>query len=143
MSDRDGQDPRDAGVREHARAGRSVRAFRGAITATANEREAILGATVELLETLTGQNALVPDDVISAVFTVTEDLDAVFPAEAARRIGWSQVPLLCAREIPVPGALGRCIRILLHAETALARSEIQHVYLQEATRLRPDLHSAQ
>ncbi len=143
MSHGDGQDPRDAGVRENARSDRSVRAFRGAITAAANEREAILEATVELLEALTGQNALGPDDVISAVFTVTEDLDAVFPAGAARRIGWSQVPLLCAREIPVPGALGRCIRILLHAETALVRSEIHHVYLREATRLRPDLQSAQ
>ena len=142
MSDRDGQDPGDAG-REDGPPGRSVRAFRGAITAAANEREAILAATVELLEALTRQNTLGPDDVISAVFTVTEDLDAVFPAEAARRIGWSQVPLLCAREIPVPGALGRCIRVLLHAETALARTDVQHVYLKEATRLRPDLHSAQ
>ena len=83
------------------------------------------------------------DDVISAVFTTTEDLVSAFPAEAARAIGMSQFPLLCAREIPVPGSMPRCIRILLHINSERTPQQIEHVYLREAQKLRPDIKSAQ
>ena len=116
-----------------------MRAIRGAITAQDNDPAAIVAATGELLAAILEQNALAIDDVVSAIFTMTDDLDAIFPAEAARRFGWSQVPLLCAREITVRGALPRCIRVLLHAESARPRADIRHVYLREAIRLRPDL----
>lgn len=90
-----------------------------------------------------GANTLGVDDLISAVFTMTEDLDAAFPAEAAREIGWNLVPLLCAREIAVPGSLSLCIRVIVHVETERSRDEIVHIYLREAAGLRPDLSWAQ
>lgn len=121
----------------------TVRAIRGAITVPSNDRGAILEATGELLGALMDANKLTPEDLISAVFTMTADLDAVFPAEAARDIGWNQVPLLCTREIDVPGSLPRCIRVMVHTETSATRDRIQHVYLRDATRLRPDLTSPQ
>ncbi|MEM1061316.1 MAG: chorismate mutase [Planctomycetota bacterium] len=121
-----------------------VRGVRGAITVERDDPGEILDATRELLEAVLERNGI--DDfetVVSAVFTTTPDLTSVFPAEAARKIGMSQVPLLCAAEIAVPGAMPRCVRVLLHIETDRPRSEIVHVYLRDATKLRPDVCSAQ
>jgi chorismate mutase len=96
-------------------------------------------ATRELLTSMVEQNALAPDDIISAIFTVTTDLHGEFPARAARDIGWTDIPLLCTVEMSVPGALERCIRILLHTHTTRPRTELRHVYLHGARILRPDL----
>lgn len=117
-----------------------VRGLRGATTVLENKSETILQATRELLQALLQANpGLQPDEIASAFFTVTEDLDATYPAQAARQMGWQLVPLLCAREIPVPGSLPRCIRVLIHWNTDLPATAIRHVYLREASRLRPDL----
>ena len=113
------------------------RGIRGATTVEHNDREEILAATTELLELLIRGNDLRAEDVASAIFTVTEDLDAEFPALAARSLGWTEVALMCAREIPVPGSLGKCIRILLHVNTTRSAGEIQHVYIRGAVNLRP------
>jgi chorismate mutase len=112
--------------------------IRGATTVAHNDPEEILAATDELLRTLIEANDLAPDDIVSALFTVTRDLDAAFPARAAEEFGWNIVALLHATEIPVPGSLPKCIRLLIHAYTARGRSEIKHCYLREATVLRPD-----
>jgi chorismate mutase len=117
-----------------------LRALRGAITVESNDAKAILGATEELVGELLARNALRPDDVVSCIFTCTEDLDAAFPAEAARRLGLNAVPLLCAREIDVPGALPRVIRLMVHC---YMDGDGQHVYLREAEALRRDLQGAQ
>lgn len=118
-----------------------VRAIRGAITVEQNEAELILSATRRLLESILSRNpSLQTDDLVSALFTLTPDLNAVFPALAARQLGWTQVPMMCAQEIPVPGALPRCIRVLLHWNTSLSLAQVHHVYLEEAVRLRPDLN---
>jgi chorismate mutase len=117
-------------------------ALRGATTVAENEAEAILGATEELMREVLARNALAPTDLVSCIFTLTQDLDAEFPAAAARRIGLSAVPLLCAREIPVPGSLPRVIRVLIHAYAPDGHAA-QHVYLGEARRLRLDLEGAQ
>jgi chorismate mutase len=117
-------------------------ALRGAITVEANDAEAILDATGELIGELLARNRLDDDSIVSCIFTVTEDLDAEFPAVAARRMGLSRVPLLCAREIPVPGALPRVIRVLMHCYPPVG-VDPQHVYLGEARRLRLDLEGAQ
>jgi chorismate mutase len=103
-----------------------------------NDPEEILAATDELLRALIEANGLEPDDIVSALFTVTRDLDAAFPARAAEEFGWNIVALLHATEIPVPGSLPKCIRLLIHAYTARNRSEIKHCYLRGATVLRPD-----
>ena len=116
-----------------------VRAIRGATTVLHNEREEILSATGELLEQIIQRNHLKKEDMISMIFTLTPDLDAVFPAVAARRMGITNVPLMCMREIPVPGALPLCVRILLETNSEKSLDEIEHVYLREAVRLRPDL----
>ena len=123
---------------------RSMRLFalRGATTVTENDAAAILAATEELMHELIARNELQTDDLVSCIFTLTEDLDAEFPAVAARKIGLSRVPLLCAREIPVPGALPRVIRVLLHYYGD-PEHEPRHVYLGEAAALRQDLHGAQ
>jgi chorismate mutase len=113
------------------------RGIRGATTIERNEREEILSATTELLQLLIEHNDLKPEDIASAIFTVTGDLDAEFPALAARALGWTEVALICMREIPVPGSLGRCIRILLHVNTTRSAAEIQHVYIKGAVNLRP------
>jgi chorismate mutase len=112
--------------------------IRGATTVDHNEPEEILAATDELLRALIEANGLQPDDIVSALFTVTRDLNAAFPARAAEEFGWNIVALLHATEIPVPGSLPRCIRLLVHAYTARTRSEIKHCYLRGATVLRPD-----
>jgi chorismate mutase len=115
-----------------------LQGIRGATTVEANEARQILEATDELLRRLIEANELTPDDIVSAFFTVTADLDAAFPARAAEVYGWNIVAILHAREIPVPGSLPRCIRLLVHAYTRRSRQEIRHVYLREATVLRPD-----
>jgi chorismate mutase len=112
------------------------RGIRGATTVEHNDREEILAATVEVLQLMMRQNGVLIEDVASAIFTVTEDLDAEFPALAARQLGWEEVALICAREIPVPNSLGKCIRILLHVNTTRSASEIQHVYIRGAINLR-------
>lgn len=117
----------------------TVRAVRGATTVDADEPRAVWAATRELLETMLERNALTLDDLISAIFTVTPDLTSTFPARVARQMGWDDVPLLCAIEIPVPGALPRCIRVLLHATSDRPRAAIAHAYLRGAVVLRPDL----
>lgn len=120
---------------------RSVRAVRGATTVAGDEPLLIREAVTELLEAILNDNDIVPNDVISAVFTATPDLVSEFPAHAARLYGWTDIPLLCAQELPVQGALPRCLRVLLHAETRRLRSEIRHVYLRDAVLLRSDLLS--
>jgi chorismate mutase len=107
-----------------------VRAIRGAVQVEADERAAILGGTAELVSDVMTRNVL---------FTVTPDLTTEFPALAARKIGFHDVPLLCATEIPVPGALPRVVRLMMHVETSRSRSEIQHVYLRGAAALRLDI----
>jgi chorismate mutase len=113
------------------------RGVRGATTATANTREAICSATQELLRRLVEANEIPVEEIGSAFFTVTDDLDAEYPALAARDLGWVYVPLLCAREIPVQGGLARCIRVLLQINTEQTQEQIRHVYLREAVMLRP------
>ncbi|MGH3067915.1 MAG: chorismate mutase [Streptosporangiaceae bacterium] len=117
----------------------AVRAIRGAVQVDANEREAILEGTTELVAEVMARNSLDTDDVISVVFTATPDLTAEFPALAARKIGFQDVPLLCGREIAVPHALPRVVRLLMHIETSKPRSAIQHVYLRGAAALRLDI----
>lgn len=119
----------------------TVRGIRGATTVEADTPEAILDATEELVREIVSANALDPSDVASALFTVTPDLHAEFPAAAARRMGWTMVPLLNFTEIGVPGRLERCIRVLVHVNTRRAQDEIVHVYLRRAVSLRPDLVS--
>jgi len=122
----------------------SIRGIRGATTVTADEPELILQATRELLEEILTENeGMRPADVASALFTVTDDLASTFPAQAARQMGWGLVPMMCAREIPVPGSLPRVIRVLVHWNTELKQNEVTHVYLRDAVKLRPDLVAAQ
>ncbi|HEU5380079.1 MAG TPA: chorismate mutase [Ktedonobacteraceae bacterium] len=113
------------------------RGIRGATTVENNERAEILSATTELLQVMIARNDLQTEDIASAIFSLTEDLNAEFPAVAARALGWTEVPLMCTREIPVPGSLGKCIRVLLHVNTTRGLSEIQHVYMRGAAILRP------
>jgi len=122
----------------------TIRGLRGATTVSADEPELVLHATRELLEAILDANfQMKPEDVASAIFTVTDDLASTFPAQAARQMGWELVPMLCAREIPVPDSLPRVIRVLVHWNTDLPQSEIKHVYLRDAVKLRPDLVAAQ
>jgi chorismate mutase len=117
-------------------------ALRGANTVAENTADAIIGATDELMHEILARNGLSAHDLVSCIFTLTPDLDAEFPAVAARNMGLSAVPLLCAREIPVPGALPRVIRVLIHAYVAEATAA-EHVYLGDAVKLRLDLQGAQ
>ncbi len=122
----------------------AVRGIRGATTVESDDAALIRAAARELMEEILRRNQITDfDEVISAVFTTTEDLVSAFPAEAARAIGMNQVPLLCAREIPVTGSMPRCIRVLLHVNSDRTPKEIEHVYLRDAQKLRPDLKSAQ
>jgi len=117
-----------------------VRGIRGAITVEHNRSEDILSATGELLAAIIKENQLVPEDIVSAFFTVTADLNAEFPATAAREImGWTHVPMICATEIDVPGRLGKCIRIMVHVNTSKTQQELKHIYLRGAMALRRDL----
>ena len=115
------------------------RGVRGATTADSNTREDILAAARQLLALMIRLNDIDKTDVASAVFTTTRDLDAEFPALAARQLGWLEVPLLCTHEISVPGSLPRCVRILVHWNTPKPQDAIRHVYIKDAVRLRPDL----
>ncbi|MCU1496917.1 MAG: chorismate mutase [Acidimicrobiales bacterium] len=117
----------------------AVRALRGATTVDADTPDQIAGRTVALLEAMFERNQVDHDDLISILFTVTDDLTAAFPAAGARTIGLGDVPLLCAREIPVPGSMPRCIRVLAHLTTDHRRDELHHVYLEGAVTLRDDL----
>lgn len=116
-----------------------VRAIRGAITVEANTPEDIISSTKELLIEIMERNDLKLDEIISIIFTTTSDLNAGFPAAAARELGWKYVPLLCAREIDVPGSLKKCVRVLMHVNTQKSQEEINHVYLKGAKCLRTDL----
>ncbi|GGO02067.1 chorismate mutase [Microbispora rosea subsp. aerata] len=116
-----------------------VRAIRGAIQVEGNDRDAILAGTTELVTEVMARNSLTTDDVISVIFTCTPDLTAEFPALAARKLGFHDVPLLCATEIDVPGALPRVVRLMAHVQTDRPRQEIQHVYLRGAVALRVDI----
>lgn len=119
----------------------ACRGVRGATTLERNEREEILTATRQLLALMLRQNGIETADVASAIFTTTPDIDAEFPALAARQLGLLDVPLLCGHEMAVPGSLPLCVRILLHWNTDKTQSEIHHVYEREAKRLRPDIQS--
>lgn len=118
-----------------------MRAIRGATTVSHDDPALIREAVTELLEAILNDNDVVPAEVVSAVFTATPDLVSEFPAHAARLFGWTDIPLLCAQELPVHGALPRCIRVLMHVETRKFRHEIRHAYLREAVLLRADLLS--
>lgn len=117
----------------------AVRAIRGATQIEADDRDQLLGATAELVTTVLERNSLQPADLISVIFTLTPDLSCEFPAYAARQMGITDVPFLCATEIPVPGAMPRVIRLLAHVETGVPREGVHHVYLRGAAALRTDL----
>ena len=119
---------------------RRLHAIRGAITVPRDEPGELLGATRELLAAIIERNQIVAADVVSAIFTLTPDLASEFPALAARQLGWRDAALLCTMEIPVPGSLGRTVRVLVHVEFEEPRAAVEHVYLREAVALRPDLH---
>lgn len=119
------------------------RGIRGATTVDANTERAIFEATTAMLREMVTRNEVDADDIAGVIFTVTPDLDAAFPAEAARcTLRWTQVPLMCSQEIPVPGALPRCVRALMFVNTTKTADEVRHVYLRGAERLRPDLTPA-
>jgi chorismate mutase len=115
------------------------RGVRGATTVESNTREEILKETQKLLALMIRFNDMHAEDVASAIFTLTSDLNAEFPALAARQLGWKDVPLLCSYEVDVPGSLRRCVRIMVMWNTDKPQSEIRHVYIKEAQRLRPDI----
>lgn len=120
-----------------------IRGIRGATVVDQDRSEVVLAATRELLQAICAANPqLQPEDLASAFFTVTGDLTSIYPAQAARELGWVHVPLLSAREIDVPGGMPRCIRVLLHWNTDLPQSAIQHIYLGAAASLRPDLSTS-
>lgn len=117
-----------------------VRGIRGAITVERNEETEILNATVELLNQIVAENNVKPEHIAHVFVTVTQDLDAAFPAKAIRQMpGWELVPLMCALEIPVPGGLPRCVRLMVSVNTDKSQKDIHHVYLNDAKKLRPDL----
>jgi chorismate mutase len=116
----------------------ACRGVRGATTIEVDDREVVLRATRELLALLIHLNGIHKEDVASAIFTTTPDVSSAFPATAARQLGWLDVPLMCAHEIDVEGSVSMCIRVLVHWNTDRPQSAIQHVYLKEAQRLRPD-----
>ncbi len=118
----------------------SIRGVRGAAVVVEDRPEQVIDSTQELLTAILEANPTMQEaDIASVLFTVTDDLHSAYPARAARELGWTLVPLLCSREIPVPGSLPRCIRVLIHWNTDLPQREIRHVYLGEAAALRPDL----
>ena len=118
----------------------ALRGLRGATTIENDSRDLVLAGTRELLEAILSANpSLRPEDIASALFTVTEDIASAYPALAARQMGWNLVPMMCAREIPVRGSLPYCIRVLIHWNAGLAQDQVRHVYLRDAVRLRPDL----
>jgi chorismate mutase len=116
-----------------------VRALRGATTLDTDERDHLIARTQELIAAVFARNQLTEDDLISIVFTATDDVHSAYPAEAARDAGITHVPLLCARELEIDGGIARCIRILIHAYTDRSATDLRHVYLHEARQLRTDL----
>ncbi|MBV8372718.1 MAG: chorismate mutase [Candidatus Eremiobacteraeota bacterium] len=122
--------------------GARIRGIRGAITVEADEPAAIVDATKRLLLEIVQRNGVAVDDIASVLFSLTPDLHAVFPALGARELGWVYVPMLHFTEIDVPGALNRCIRVLVHVNTSRGIEEIEHVYLEDAAELRPDLRKS-
>jgi len=119
----------------------TMRGIRGATTIETDVKENVLSATLELLEKIFASNPdLKTEEIASAIFTVTEDIISAFPALAARQIGWDQVPMMCAREIPVQDSLPLCIRVLIHWNTSKAQDSVRHVYLRGAEKLRPDIN---
>lgn len=122
----------------------ATRGIRGATAVEADEPQAILLATQELLREIMNQNdGMSADEIVSAIFTLTEDLCSAYPAAAARQMGWDEVPMICSREISLPGGLPRIIRVLVHWNTDVPQSRIRHVYLHDAAKLRPDLAPSQ
>lgn len=119
----------------------AVRGIRGATTSPTNTKAEIVARTREMLEALARENDFRIEDVASAIFSVTGDLNAEFPAVAARELGWLYTPLFCTNEVSVPGSLQSCIRVLIHVNTDRTQEDMRHVYLHEAKRLRPDLKS--
>lgn len=117
----------------------SVRAVRGATTVDSNTVEEIIDQTKMLLKKVVEDNKIERDDIISVIFSVTGDLDAAFPAVAARQLGWTDIALMCTNEVSVPGSLEKCIRVLMHFNTEFKNSDIRHIYLKGARILRPDL----
>ena len=115
------------------------RGVRGATTADGNSRDEILTATRQLLALMIRINGIEPEQVASAIFSLTRDLDAEFPALAARQLGWLEVPLLCTYEVDVPGSLRKCVRVLVHWNTDKPQNQIRHIYVKDAERLRPDI----
>lgn len=115
-----------------------MKAVRGAITIKGNTEKEIESKTINLLKEIINRNNIHVEEIVSAIFTVTEDINAAFPAAAARKIGWNTVPMICAVEIPVPGSLKLCIRVLIHLERSI-KEKVNHVYLEGASILRPDL----
>lgn len=116
-----------------------LRALRGAITVTENSREAILEATREMLAALAAANQISPEHVVAATFTATPDLDAAYPAEAAREMGWHHAGLLCLQEMAVEGSMGMCLRVRILLQTRKSQAQMRHCYLRGARVLRPDL----
>lgn len=119
----------------------AVRGVRGATTVDSNTKKEIISRTREMLESILEKNNIPIEEIASAIFSVTDDIDAEFPAVAARELGWIFTPLFCAREIPVSGSLKGCIRVVLHVNTEMKQQEMIHVYLHGAKKLRPDLES--
>jgi len=117
----------------------SVRAIRGATTVENNCYDEIINETKELLVKIVEENAIDKEDIISIIFSVTKDLDAAFPAVAARELGWTSIALMCTNEIDVPGSLKKCIRVLMHINTEKRNEDLRHIYLKGAKVLRPDL----
>jgi chorismate mutase len=117
----------------------AVRALRGATTVDVDDREHLFERVISLLELLFARNRLAHDDVISILFTATGDIRSAFPAEAARKFGLGDVPLICARELDIEGGTPRCVRVMLHITTDVPRDELHHVYLEGARNLRDDL----
>lgn len=116
-----------------------VRGIRGAITVSRNNRQEIVASTKELLQKIVKENKVKIEDIASVIFSVTKDLNAEFPAIAARRLGWIYTPLMCTHEISVPGSLKKCVRVLMHVNSDKAQKAMKHVYLGGAKKLRPDL----
>jgi chorismate mutase len=117
----------------------SLRALRGATSVAGDAAAEIEAATAELLREMLARNGVAPSDLVSLIFTATPDLTAAFPAAAARALGLGDIPLLCAQEIPVPGSLPRCVRVLMHLYTERDYASLRHVYLGDARQLRDDL----
>jgi chorismate mutase len=117
----------------------AVRALRGATTVDSDEAEQVRARTIALLQEMVERNGIDHDDIISVLFTATDDIHSIFPAAAARDIGFGDIPLICARELDIIGSAPLCIRVLMHMSTPLSRSELRHVYLEGASGLRDDL----